>query len=127
MNKAVCALSAAQYSKALKDATIYYTRIKSGPNAGKKGYGSVSIVDKWNREVLNLPSNQKLPKSMLSAAVKVGRVGSSPPKRGRPQTISLMLTKTLAVHATMMQVSGEGEINRQKMVLAVKALMMGTE
>ena len=126
-NKAVVALSAARYSKALKDATIYYSRIKSGPNAGKKGYGPVSIVEKWNREVLTLPSDRKLSKSALSAAVQAGRVGHSPPKRGRPRTIPLVLTETLAAHATMMQVSGEGEANRQKMVIAGKALMMGTE
>ena len=125
--KAVVALSAARYSKALKDATIYYSRIKSGPNAGKKGYGPVSIVDKWNREVLTLPSDRKLSKSALSAAVHAGRVGHSPPKRGRPRTIPLVLTETLAAHATMLQVSGEGDVNRQKMVIAGKALMMGTE
>jgi len=86
----------------------------------------VSIVDKWSREILNLPSNRRLSKSALSAAVKAGRVGSSLPKRGRPRTISLVLTETLAAHATMMQVPGEGEANRQKMVLVAKALMMGT-
>mmetsp|Transcript_11460 Transcript_11460/g.17411 ORF Transcript_11460/g.17411 Transcript_11460/m.17411 type:complete len:192 (+) Transcript_11460:313-888(+) len=39
----------------------------------------------------------------------------------------LPITETLAAHATMMQVSGEGEANRQNMVLAAKALMMGME
>jgi len=87
----------------------------------------VSIVDKWNREVQNLPSNQKLSKSALAAAVKAGRVGSSPPKRGRSRTIPLVLTETLAAHATMMQVSREGDANRQKMVLVAKALMLDTE
>jgi hypothetical protein len=38
-----------------------------------------------------------------------------------------MLTTSLAAHATMMQVSGEGEANRQNMVLAAKVLMIGTE
>ena len=104
-NKAVCAHSADQYSKALKDTTKYYLRIKSGLNAGKKGYGPVSIVEKWNREILNLPSDRKLSKSALSAAVQAGRAGSSPSKRGRPQTIPLVLTETLAIHVTMMQVS----------------------
>jgi len=87
----------------------------------------VSIVEKWNREVLILLSNRKLSKSALSAAVQAGQVGQFPPKRGRPRTIPLVLTKTLAAHATIIQVSGEGEANHQKMVMAGKALMMGTE
>ena len=41
--------------------------------------------------------------------------------------IPLVLTKILVAHAAMMQVSGEGEANRQKMVITAKALMMGTE
>mmetsp|Transcript_582 Transcript_582/g.905 ORF Transcript_582/g.905 Transcript_582/m.905 type:complete len:139 (+) Transcript_582:93-509(+) len=37
VNKSVVALSAARYSKALKDATIYYSRIKKWSECGKEG------------------------------------------------------------------------------------------
>mmetsp|Transcript_30110 Transcript_30110/g.62959 ORF Transcript_30110/g.62959 Transcript_30110/m.62959 type:complete len:139 (+) Transcript_30110:313-729(+) len=36
-NKAVVAFSAARYSKALKDVTIYYSRIKKWSECGKEG------------------------------------------------------------------------------------------
>ena len=76
---AVNILASAQYLKALKDATSFYKAVLNGSNAGKKGYGPRLIADRWNAEVLNLPSDHKLSKSTIADAINAGQVGAPPP------------------------------------------------
>ena len=53
--------------------------------------------------------------------------GVSPKKQGRPAIIPAALTKAIAAHATMMQVSGEADAPGPKMTATVIALTHGTK
>jgi len=65
--------------------------------------------------------------STLAAVVNKGIVRMSPPKAGRPAVIPNKLTKGLATHANMMQISGgDGEESGRKMMALVKAMSDGT-
>ena len=117
----------AKYSEALKGASKEYAEAQKGPNKGKRGFGLRDIAQKWNDEKLNSPEQRKITKGSLGNAVVNGRVGLSPPKRGRPPVLPQEFTAALAVHATMMQVSGEGEASGKKMITIAKALTVGTK
>ena len=85
------------------------------------------IAARINSELLNSPSDRKLSGSTLHDAVKRGDVGVSPPRWGKEKTIPEAVTKGLAVHAAMLQVSGNGEASRAKLKVAVDALTTGTK
>ena len=58
--------------------------------------------------------------------MRIGNSGKTPPKQGRPSTIPDELPSALATHAIMLQVSGQGEATRTKMIIAAQALTVGT-
>ena len=98
-----------------------------GNKYGRRGCGSQVIAARINSELLNSPSDQKLSSSTISNAVKRGHVGVSPPRWGREKLIPEVMTKGLAVHATMLQVSGNGEASKGKLKATADALTTGTK
>ena len=98
-----------------------------GNKYGRRGCGSRVIAARINSELLNSPSDRKLSSSTISDAVKRGHVGVSPPRWGREKLIPEVMTKGLAVHATMLQVSGNGEASKGKLKAAADALTTGTK
>ena len=117
----------AKYKEAFKGATAECAEIAQGPNAGKHGFGVSHIVAKWNSKVLSSPNDRQLSKSSVSKAVMLGNSGKSPPKIGRPRTIPIQLTKSIAEHITVRQISGKGEASRQNIVATTTALVHGTK
>jgi len=59
--------------------------------------------------------------------VKRGEFDVSPLKRGRKSRVPFNLTKSLATHSTMMQILGEGEALRPKMMATIHDLADGTK
>ena len=98
-----------------------------GQKAGKRGFGARSVAAKYNLEILNSPEDKKLRHFTIIQAVGRGEVGLSPPKMGRTPKIPEVFTKALAVHATMLQVSGDGEASQAKMLAACNSLTVGTD
>ena len=94
---------------------------------GKQGFGEVAVAKKYNTQVLTSPNDRKIGSSALGEFVRRGNQGKSPPKRGKKRKVPPELTKALATQATMMQVSGEGEACRSKMIATATALMHKTE
>ena len=127
LNNSLKSYRDAKFSDAFKGATRECADIANGPNKGKKGFGIAGVVERWNSSVLSSPNDRLLSKSKVAEALKSGKAGKSPPKRGRPRKIPLELTTSLATHATMKQVSGEGEANRETMVQTTMALTVGTK
>lgn len=99
----------------------------SGSKAGKRGFGARSVASKYNSEILNSSKDKKLHHSTIHQAVSRGEVGVSPPKMGRTQKIPEVFTKVLSVHFTKLQVSGEGEASKAKMVVVSKAMTVDTD
>jgi len=64
---------------------------------------------------------------MLGEFIRTGKFGDSPHKRSRKAKIPKELTRAIAVHAAMMQISGEGEASAPKMLATITALIYGTE
>ena len=117
-----------RHSNAWKGGTKYYNDILRNPKLrGKRGFGARSIADRLNKTILNSPNDRKIGKSAFERAVQRGEFGVSPPKRGHKSIVPENLTKTLATHATMMQISGEGEASRPKMMATLHALVAGTK
>jgi len=73
------------------------------------------------------PNDRKIRAQTLIDSVARGEFGVSPRKQGRPAIVPLALTKAIAAHATMMQVSGESEASGPKMTATVIALTHGTK
>ena len=124
---AVNVFRTAKYVAAFKKATTYAQVIRDGPLKGTRGNGLRDIAAKFNDDMLNSPNDRKLNKSTLDRALKNGMVGVTPPKIGKPVKVTKEITGALAEHAVMMQVSGEGEANKEKMLNAATALIVGTE
>mmetsp|Transcript_11616 Transcript_11616/g.25132 ORF Transcript_11616/g.25132 Transcript_11616/m.25132 type:complete len:111 (+) Transcript_11616:69-401(+) len=95
----------------------------------KQGRGVLEfeICKRINASHLYHEEDKKLKPSTLAAAVNKGIVRMLPPKAGRPAVIPNKLTKGLATHANMMQISGgDGEASGRKMMALVKAMSDGT-
>ena len=120
-------LGRARYVKAHKGATTEIDEVWRGPNRGKDGFGMRAILEKWNERELSSPNDKKLKKTAIVNILQRGEIGITPPKIGRPKTIPLCLTETLAQHAVMMQLAGQGEATWPKMQATVKALTFNTE
>ena len=93
---------------------------------GKRGTGLLAVISRINEEMLSSPNDKKLTKSSVHRAVSRGQFGGSPVKNGRPSKVPLELTRGLACHAVMMQISGEGEASSLKMRAIAAAVMLGT-
>ena len=114
-----------RYSTAFKAATTELHENIASNKRGKRGCGSKAIALRINSEILTSPSDRKLSGSTLHDAVKRGDVGVSPPRWGREKMIPEAVTKGLAVHAAMLQVSGNGEASKAKLKAATDALKTG--
>ena len=77
--------------------------------------------------MLSSPNDKKHKTRTLLTAVQEGKVGVYPKKKGRPRKIPARFTKACAIHATMMQVSGEAKASGAKMNAIIQALAHGTK
>ncbi len=114
---------------AMKAATMELHNNQTLQAEGKQqshGHGARAVAKKFNQEMLNSPGDDKLTHESIRKAVSLGRAGKSPPKMGRPQKIPTAVTYGLAVHSTMMQVSGLGEASKKKLMTASEALALDT-
>ncbi len=93
---------------------------------GKHCFSANAIAEHFNENVLNSRGDLKIKKSALNQSVATGKHGKLPPKRGRPVKIPIELTSGIATHATMQQLTGEGEVSRQTMVVTTQALIQKT-
>ena len=118
-----------KYSEAFKiGTTILHNNLNDRKKQGKRGFGSRAIANELNKSMLGSPNDRKLTHHALARAVTSrGEFGISPPKLGAPRKVPLELTKALATHATMMQVSGEGEASAIKMIALIEALKSGSK
>ena len=73
------------------------------------------------------PNDRKINYRKIAKAVKEGKVGESPDKRGRPCKIPEDFCKAVATHSTMMQVSGQGEASKRKLLPLIEGLKAGTD
>ena len=116
-----------KYSNAWKGATRQLHDLQQSGKTGSRGCGARAVAQRWNETVLSSPGDHKISKSSLHDAVKHGNFGVSPPKRGRPRIVPKVATDALAAHATMLQISGEGEATKDKMTTAAQGLIADTE
>ena len=115
-----------KYSIAWKEATTELKINNEGPNFKKRGYGARAIAAKFNSSLLTSPTDRKINHETLRRAVSQGEFGISPVKVGKPPKVPKAVTKALATHSTMMQVAGDGEASRPKMIATAQALVAGT-
>jgi len=64
---------------------------------------------------------------MIDVMVYQGDTGKTPPKTGRRKKIESPASENLAKHAVIMQLLGEGEASKTKMISTIKGLMVGTK
>ena len=93
---------------------------------GKRGTGLSSVISRINEEMQSSLNDKKLTKSSVYRAVSRGQFGVSPVKNGRPSKVPPELTRGLACHAVMMQISGKGEASSLKMRAIAGAVTLGT-
>jgi hypothetical protein len=115
-----------KYSTVWKMATAQLHENNSGPSKGKRGYGGRAVAKKYNA-LLASPGDKKLSHSSLSAEVLAGRFGVSPNKIGRPPIIPQALKRAAALQTVLMQVNGETEASKSKLLSVSHALVNGTK
>lgn len=115
-----------KYNNIFKAATIEYKEHRDSGEFKKRGKGATAIAKKYNELHLDSPGDRQIKVETLREAVVNGRAGITPVKMGRPPKIPEQYTKAMAIHATMLQVSGEGEACKQNMLSTSRALTAGT-
>ena len=116
-----------RYKTAYKQATLMLEKSRADPLLfAKKGNGIRAVVEKVNTELLPSPNDKKLTRGAVTLALKRG-YGVSPLKKGVSARVPIELTKALATHTTMMQVSGDGEASSSLMRQVASAVLAGTE
>ena len=127
-NKSIKQYNNKRYKEAFKMASVEYAS-NLQTKVGQRGCGARMVCSKYNNSHLFRQNDKKLTPSMLHKyVVELGKVGESPLRKGRPSILPDEITKALATHATMMQVSAEeGEASGQKMLTMSRALKIGTE
>jgi hypothetical protein len=117
-----------RFSTAFKEATtIVHSNMTDVLKIGKRGFGVDAVSVDVNSRLLSSPHDRKIKPTALYNAVKEGRIGISPLKRGRKVVIPEILPTALAAQAVMMQVAGVGEASAKKMKVLVEGLTSGTE
>ena len=124
-NKCLKVYRDAKYKEAMKLATKDWAASIGGTTKGKRGSGLCAICAKYNSEQLSSPNDKKLSKSSVARHVDNGIIGMSPPVMGRPRVTPTAMTDAMSLHASMIQVSGQGEASRLKMVGVAEALTVG--
>jgi hypothetical protein len=109
----------------------YYERFKAARNdstnliaAGNTGEPAEEICLRHNKEY-NLDSNWQLRRSTVYQAVKDGRAGISPKKKGPPPKLPVKLLELVAAHAEVCQVGDVGELKSQDMKHLIGASIIG--
>lgn len=117
-----------RFSAAFKEATsIVHSNMTDVLKIGKRGFGVDAVSEDVNSRLLTSPNDRHIKPTALYNAVKAGRIGVSPLKRGRKAVIPDILPSALAAQAVMMQVAGVGEASAKKMKVFVEGLTSGTE
>lgn len=117
-----------RFSAAFKEATtIVHSNMTDILKMGKRGFGVDAVSEDVNSRLLSSPNDRKIKPTALYNAVKEGRIGVSPLKRGRKAVIPEILPSALAAQAVMMQVAGVGEASAKKMKVLVEGLTSGTK
>ncbi len=116
------------YWLAFKEATQQLFDMQSGCNSGKKGFGVISICNKYNKKYgLDGIIIRQLKPQTIRDAMNAMRAGKSPVKMGRPEKIPPKFTTALAIHSTMKQVGAtDGEASAENMIPLMKAMTDGT-
>ena len=118
-------VSTKYYDACYKDAHKAAT-MEMNNSEGKRGTGLLAVISRINEEMLSSPNDKKLTKSSVHHAVSRGQFSVSPVKNGRPSKVPPELTRGLACHAVMMQISGKGEASSLKMRAIAGAVTLGT-
>ncbi len=103
------------YKASFKIATTDLHQNQNGPNSGKEGYGALAKCKQLNNTLLHHPSNKQLTPTTIQSAVDNGLIDISQLKKRQLKKIPLQLTKVLATHTAMLQVTaGEGDVSGHK-------------
>ena len=117
-----------RFTTAFKEATTtIHANMNDINKNGKRGYGVDAVAEDINSRLLTSPNDRKVKPTALYNAVKEGRVGVTPLKRGRKPVVPEIVPAALASQAVMMQVAGVGEASSKKMKVLVEGLSSGTE
>ena len=117
----------AAFKKATSEASALQQQKKNENNQQSKSMGRYQTICKEINETdLDGDFDKRLLPTTIREAVADGRIGVSPLKKGRPRISPVQLTKALATHAYMLQVSAsQGEESAANMGPLVKALTDG--
>lgn len=117
-----------RYTTAFKEATaVVHANMNDVNKNGKRGFGVDAVANDINERLLTSPNDRKLKPTSVYNAVKDGRIGVTPMKRGRKSVVPEILPASLATQAVMMQVAGVGEASAKTMKVLVEGLVAGTE
>jgi len=113
---------------AFKEATQQLFDVQSGCNSGKKGFGVISICNKYNKKYgLDGIIIRQLKPQTIRDAMNAMRPGKSPVKMGQPKKIPPKFTTALAILLTMKQVGAtDGKASAANMIPLMKAMTDGT-
>jgi hypothetical protein len=123
-----------------EESTEYYSRFKAAfkegtlavatkKGAGKSGESIPWLVTRLNRKY-NLSyqkGKRRLSRSTLHRAVKNGRIGVSPCKRGPEPKIPDLLLDITALHSEVSQVGTGGELRGKEFKIVMGAAVLGTQ
>ena len=120
-----------RYKNALKEATKSIADHRAGriPNPPPGAGGQQYFVDQANKKYNldgegkeNSREQKRIALSTVLRYIEKGRVGKSPAKKGRQQSISRNLLRLVALHANMEQVGPRGEMDSNE----IKAMMQAS-
>jgi hypothetical protein len=102
---------------------------KHGTNLEHPAFAFTSVDDLVSKlnSTFELNGAKKLSRSTLHRAVKAGRVGDSPMKRGPASKIPDILLDLVACHTEASQVGDGGELRGRDIKRIMKAAVMGTK
>jgi hypothetical protein len=118
-----------RFRKAFKEGTKLLHQRKHGTNQDHPAFGFTSVNDlvKKLNSTFELTGAKKLSRSTLHRAVKDGRVGDSPMKRGPAKKIPDILLDVVACHTGVSQVGDGGELRGRDIKRIMKAAVIGTK
>ena len=117
-----------RFKMAFKAGTdLLHRRIEATTSDTVSEFGSVdSLVVHLNEKYCLLNGKRKLSKSTLYRALRQGRVGRSPSKRGPPPKIPDILLDVVASHSEVSQVGDAGELRGRDFKRMIGAAVLGT-
>ena len=115
-----------KFKSVWKMATTQLQENNCGPNKGKKGYGARAVAQQYNHLLVS-PGDRTIKHVSLTTQVAMGEFGVSPKKMGRPPKIPDALKKAAALQTVLLQVNGESEASKSKLMATSHALVMKTK